>query len=87
MFPGPAVGKLSLWDVAGFLLLDMSHKIEATEEPLIARAGLVLPYEMAKSLKLHKATTCFLSVQEIYNCQLADYEKYSFYVNLVFTQQ
>ena len=29
-----------------------AFQIEATEEPLIARAGLVLPYEMAKSLKL-----------------------------------
>jgi hypothetical protein len=27
-------------------------EIEGTEEPLIARAGLVLPYEMAKALKL-----------------------------------
>ena len=29
-----------------------AFQIEATEEPLIARAGLVLPYEMAKALKL-----------------------------------
>ena len=29
-----------------------AFQIEATEEPLIVRAGLVLPYEMAKSLKL-----------------------------------
>jgi hypothetical protein len=29
-----------------------TFQIEATEEPLIARAGLVLPYEMAKALKL-----------------------------------
>lgn len=30
----------------------LPFKIERTEEPLIARAGLVLPYEMAKALKL-----------------------------------
>jgi len=42
-----------------FFLLDMSHKIEATEEPLIARAGLVLPYEMAKSLKLPQSYHLF----------------------------
>ena len=29
-----------------------AFQIEATEEPLIARTGLVLPYEMAKALKL-----------------------------------
>jgi hypothetical protein len=29
-----------------------AFQIEALEEPLIAKAGLVLPYEMAKSLKL-----------------------------------
>lgn len=30
----------------------LPFKIEKSEEPLIARAGLVLPYEMAKALKL-----------------------------------
>ena len=30
----------------------LPFKIEGTDEPLIARAGLVLPYEMAKVLKL-----------------------------------
>ena len=30
----------------------LPFKIERTDEPLIARAGLVLPYEMARVLKL-----------------------------------
>jgi hypothetical protein len=30
----------------------LRYEIEATDEPLIARGGLVLPYEMAKALKL-----------------------------------
>ena len=30
----------------------LPFKIEQTGEPLIARSGLVLPYEMAKALKL-----------------------------------
>ena len=30
----------------------LPFKIERTDEPLIARAGLVLPYEMASALKL-----------------------------------
>ena len=30
----------------------LPFKIEGTDEPLIARAGLVLPYEMARALKL-----------------------------------
>jgi len=32
----------------------LPFKIVATDEPLIARGGLVLPYELAKSLKLPK---------------------------------
>ena len=32
----------------------LPFKIERTGEPLIARAGLVLPYEMARALKLAK---------------------------------
>jgi len=28
------------------------YEIEATDEPLIARGGLVLPYEMARALRL-----------------------------------
>jgi hypothetical protein len=28
------------------------YEIEATDEPLIARGGLVLPYEMARAIKL-----------------------------------
>ena len=30
----------------------LPFKIEKSDEPLIARAGLVLPYEMARALKL-----------------------------------
>ena len=30
----------------------LPFKIERSDEPLIARAGLVLPYEMARALKL-----------------------------------
>ena len=30
----------------------LPFKIEGTDEPLIARAGLILPYEMARALKL-----------------------------------
>ena len=30
----------------------LPFRIEGTDEPLIARAGLVLPYEMAKALRL-----------------------------------
>ena len=32
----------------------LPFKIEGTEEPLIARRGLILPYECAKALKLPK---------------------------------
>jgi len=32
----------------------LPFKIEGTDEPLIARAGLILPYEMARALKLPK---------------------------------
>jgi len=34
----------------------LPFKIIATDEPLIARSGLLLPYEMAKALKLLKVT-------------------------------
>ena len=32
----------------------LPFKIVATDEPLVARGGLVLPYELAKALKLPK---------------------------------
>ena len=32
----------------------LPFKIVATDEPLIARSGLLLPYEVAKALKLPK---------------------------------
>ena len=33
---------------------NLPFKVVATHEPLIARGGLVLPYELAKALKLPK---------------------------------
>lgn len=32
----------------------LPFKVVATDEPLVARSGLLLPYEMAKALKLPK---------------------------------
>jgi len=38
----------------------LPFKIERSDEPLIARAGLVLPYEMARALKLPQVIDCQL---------------------------